>query len=282
MSLFDRVASVDVQAESGKALHIEGNRISFDVTKTRTEASNTAEVLIYNLSAESRARLQERNAFVRLFAGYRENTGLEALFIGEADFIHSRREIPDIVTKIEIQDGIKELREYRVSLSYKPGATAQQVLQGIASALSLPLRSTVSAAGEYPRGYSFLGPAKESLDQVCRKAGLEWSIQDGSLLILPMSSDAGNVGLLISPETGLIGSAERINYSEGELAGDMSAKPQWKIVSLLQPKVLPAHRIKIRSADLNGYFVVDTVRHRGDTRGHDWYTEMELLRISNG
>lgn len=281
MSLFDRVAAVDIQPQGGSGIRAKylngiGSRIIFDVTRTHTETSNTATISIYNLSHEHRAQLQGKNAKVRLYAGYKEDTGAEQLFMGTSSFINSRREPPDVITEIQAQDGIKELREFRVSLSYKPGVSVQQVLTGIAGKLGIPLRAAVSAQGTYEKGYVFLGPVKEALDQVCRRANLQWSIQDVALLILPRGKSWNSIGVLISPETGMIGSAERINYIKGDLDGDPVKKPEWKVVTLLQPKIIPTHRVQVQSKDLTGTLMVETVHHYGDTSGGPWYTELEL------
>lgn len=291
MPLFDRRAAVEVETLSGEALRVDGLRIAFDVLKTRTSATNTCEVNIWNLSPDSRAKIREKDAFFRVLAGYGED-GLEQIFVGRAQFALSQRDTPDFVTRIEVQDGVRELREFRVSVSFRPGATVQQVLLELVRLLRLPLRQAFSASGSYPRGYTYVGPVKEALDQVCRRAGLEWSVQDGQILITAERIGRGqDTALVISPETGLIGSPERINYIKGELDGDDSGAakrgenadetpdPEWRVLSLLRPRVLPADIVEIRSETIEGRFLVDSVRHSGDTRGQDWYTELELRGV---
>lgn len=276
MSLYDRVVRVDVQPRGGTGISIEDLRVSFDVTKTHTEATNTATIEVYNLSREHRGQLSGKHADVRLYAGYREDAGAALIFVGESGLVHSKMETTNAITVIEAQDGIKELREFRVSLSYKPGASVLQVLQGCASKIGLPLRASIEVTGVYPRGFSYLGPVKEALDMACRRGNVRWSIQDAGLLILPKDKPSYSLGLMLSPETGMIGSPERITYTEGDLDGDEESRPEWKVTSLLQPLVLPTHQVQVRSNLLSGTFLVETVHHVGDTHGPEFITELEL------
>ncbi|MFC3227326.1 hypothetical protein ACFOGJ_08805 [Marinibaculum pumilum] len=300
MTQFRRLAILDVETRGGEAVRIEGLRIGFDILKTRTTTTNTATIEAWNLNADTRARILERNAYCTLSAGYEDDTGPGVLFVGRAQAIVHERASPAIITRIECQDGVQELREIRVTLSYAAGTSLRQVLAGLAAKLSLPFRPLGAVTGEYPNGYAYAGPIRDALDQVCRRGNLEWSIQNQELQVIPRRGSTARTAFLISPQTGLVRSPERINYIEGFLDGDAvpaafvddSSKaqkrqirretrrgdePALRITALLQPDAIPGDRIVLESADVSGAFLIDSVRHVGDTRGRPWYSELELM-----
>lgn len=280
MTQFDRRAVLDIERTDGKAVRVEGLRIAFSVEKTRTETANRASIQVYNLADTTREQILEKNARVILRCGYAEGTGDEVLFIGNAEFISHARQFPSVITNIETQDGVRELREVRISVSFGAGATGSQVLRGVARQLGLPIRIFKEPSGTYPGGYAFAGPVGNALDQITRRFGLEWSVQNGELQIIEASGTTGEKAVVLTPDTGLIGSPERLQRTDGELDGETETDPEWRVRCLLQPIILPGGIIELESAEVEGRFSVDRVLHSGDTRGDAWESEVELRSLT--
>jgi len=254
--------------------------MTFDIEKTRTKSTNTASISVYDLSQATRDRILDKDALVRVAAGYVLDGGAKLLFLGTAQYIHHALTLPGVVTIIESQDGALQLREVRVSLSFGPGASGAAVLAAIARALNLPL-TTVPFGGNFSGGFAFAGPASQALDQVTRRFSLEWSIQGGELRVIRRNDNAGTEAVLISADAGMIGSPERVRQNKGELSGSTKTEPEWEVRVLLQPRLEPGGIVKLESKLVNGFFTIESVKHSGDNYGGDWESKVELRSIRN-
>lgn len=254
-------------------------RIVFDIVKTGTsKPPNKARLEIYNLSEDSRSKIQEQKRLpVSIKAGYRGN--IAQLFIGDMRFgnsskVGSSKEGADWVTTIEAGDGAKEFKSKRISQSLAPGTKVTDALKKAAEALGVGTGNLdkVIAAGskraglsEYTNGTVLSGKASDSVDNIVKSMGLEWSIQDGQLQILEPKQTTQDTAVVLESGTGLVGSPA---------AGD---KGIVKATSLLQPDIFPGRKIQLKSFAFEGtFFKATKVRHTGDTWGTKWFTEMEL------
>jgi len=82
--------------------------------------------------------------------------------------------------------------------------------------------------------------------------------------------------VLLTPDTGLIGSPERSDDIEETQSGERK-RLGWRVKSLLNPQIRPGDRLQIKSAEVDGVFRAENVNHFGDTEGGDWYTEAEVF-----
>lgn len=249
----------------------DGLRVSFNIVRDLDPDPNPAEVSIYNLSAESRSKVQTAGAAVILEAGYGDD--IEQLYSGDVRRANHVKEGADWVTQITLGDGDTKYRTTRANLGFSKGTSILTVIKQIADATGLKLGNILSKAQdgdvakaltEAVNGMVVSGPAFIELSRLMASLGYELSIQDGALQALAEKETTTEQVLLLSPESGLIGSPET-----GE-NGVVTAK------SLLQPGTRPGRRIKLESRSIEGFFRVDKATHSGDTHGTDWYTEMEL------
>lgn len=275
MALFKRTVAIDVELKNNDVLRIRNLRVEFQIEKTKDPTANKAEIKITNLSDETRARIREKDALIRVFAGYEGDLGLVLLFSGNIQHLANDWATPDIVTKIEAQDGQRQLRESRASFSYGNRTSANTILNRLANEIGLPLRQDFNVPGSY-QGFSFNGRARDGMDEVCRRFGYTWSIQDGEILIVPRSGNTGRVATLLSSNTGLINTPERLSDQEGELDGAIEKELEWKLTSLLNPRLSPGALVQLESKQAKGLFQTEKVRHYGDTRGKSWYSEIEV------
>lgn len=279
MRLFDRVASVEIGRAGEDGVLIRGLRIAFQVVKTASTPANTASITIWNLASTTRNELQDGEQVVRLRCGYSQD-GEEIVFVGQVDRVVTGREPPDVVTEIECADGILELRQVRVSISLTAGATAQQALDIVAEQLAIPVRPIdADLSGEFLRGFSYYGRASEALDKIVARFDLEWSIQNGELQVLERGTTTQNLATVLSPETGLVGSPKRLISEGGQLVGTQGTEPGWEVLTLLQPKLEPGDVVQLQARDVSGGFRIERVEHTGDTRGQDWYSQLEVSEI---
>lgn len=273
--LFDRRCRVTVGPSGGDGIQVDERfRIEFRVIRTVGREMNTMTAAIYGLSERTRAELMQfgRDAVLQVEAGYRD--GLEVLAIADVTRKRIRRAGTEIISEIECEDGARLLRDRKINLSFAAGTPVERVLARIAEELAVGVRETgVVVAGEYLEGVSFSGPVGEVLDKVTGKAGVTWSIQDGMLQILDRVAESQDRGMLITPETGLLGSPERIE--EEDRITERRRGVGYRIRTLLRPKARPGERLVLRAADVDEVLRIDSLEHTGDTRGETWVTEIE-------
>jgi len=263
--------------------------ISFKVKKTLGKEPNTAEATILNLSAQTRAAFQDKNLRVTIRAGY--EGALADLFVGNARDIDSAPEEADWKTTIQLGDGERGYRHGRVSASFRPGVPVTRVLQSIADGMQLDstLVTGVDAlvGRQYVAGYTAHGRAARELDKILKGFGLEWSIQDGRLLVLAPDQSTNETIVVLSADSGLVGSptlntpgaSNSINPFTGTVVSTRG-KPTLKAKCLLQPEIKPGRRVEMDSVTgIKGLFRITSVEHSGDTAGGDWYTSFEGVQV---
>lgn len=281
MPLFDRQVSVLIgQSSAQQALNVTDLHVSFNVKKTTKPETNSCKVSIWNLNPEQRAKIHTTDGVMTLKAGYAQDTGLEVLYIGDIAFAEHQRQPPDIVTLLEGQDGFKAFSETRVSLSYKDGTGAKQILNDVLKQFNLATRTTVKQIlaqipdSQYVNGFSATGQAKDVLIKVTSKLSLEWSVQNQEIKVIRAGKTDGSTAIVIAPNKGLVGSPTRRRSQDKSGKGFTG----WSVTTLLQPKIEPGGTVQLESADVpaGSLFRVETVEHSGDTHGESWETKLEL------
>ena len=268
--LFGRKVQVQIDT-----LVVDGLRVAFKIEKSLSPDPNKVEVSIYNLSEDSRKRLQKKDATIIVQAGYEEN--IAQIFRGTLRTVSHVMNGGDRVTKITAGDGEKELRSVRINESMASGATIEAVAKKLIDALGLKTGNALtelskggfrSGLTDFANGKVLHGLASRELEKLLKSAGLSYSVQDGALQLLRPGDALQTEAVLLNAGTGLIGSPEY-----GETGKDK--KITLKVRSLLQPTLFPGRRVKIESATVNAVLRVDKVTHNGDTHAQAWYSELE-------
>lgn len=266
---FNRTASVVIGPKGQTGVEISGLRIVFDIKKTASTAQNALTLKIYNLSETTRSFIDDDDNQVIVRAGYENEDGEENIFIGTVTNVTTKYEGADVVTTIESGDGHDVLKDAKLFESFKPGTTAEQVVKALSDSFGVAVKEISADLKEaFANGFSVSGSAKKSMDVVAAKIGAEWSIQDGELIVVKEGKPNADDVILLTPETGLIGSPEKTKDTQG-LSG-------LNVKSLLSPKIIPTGRVKVKSRDIDGVFRIESVQHQGDTHGDSWFTVTEL------
>lgn len=271
----------DFSSVSALVTEIEQLRVSFKVTKALTKDPNTCEIKVYNLSADTRAKLPGTGAKVLLRAGYQSTE--EQIFIGDARVIESKRESSaDWVTTIRCGDGERAVLHARVSSSFSPGTSVADVLRSLGKAGKVDtgnlekVASGLSPSLQYTQGYAAHGNFYKELGKALQFAGYELSIQDGAILALKPGEATTEEVIELSAQSGLIGSPETASGEKKEGKNKAPAKPVLKVKSLLQGQLRCGRKVSLKSTQYNGLFRIVKVEHSGDTASGDWYSSLEL------
>ncbi len=270
---------------SSTGLDVSDLRCVFNVKKTLKREPNTAQVEVYNLAGPSRSLLEGASSklVMRLEAGYKD-TGTSQLFLGEVRKAWTRWDGPTCVTTIATGDSEKEMQESRINMSVGPGVSADIALTAIVRALkvspgNLPqavatLRAN-GVANMFGAGTAISGPAADELTEICRSAGLEWSIQDGALQILDVNASLTDKAVELSSDSGLVGSpAIDFQASSKAAAGGLVVRA----TSFIIPELGPGRKVSFNSKSVKGGFRIEEIEYEGDTHGGPWYAHMLCRR----
>ena len=243
----------------------------FRVESSLSPSPNTAEIEVRNLSEATRAKVSEKDLVVSLEAGYSGKRS--EIFLGKLEAGKSVRDGVDWVTSFQSSDGGKELRENRINISFKK-VSVSEAFDRVAAALGVGIGNAKEqiakgnirgALDAFANGLVMSGPGKKELDRLARTYGYSWSIQNGQLQLLS-DADAIEPGdaVVLDASRGMIGSPE-----SGE-------KGIVEVRALLIPQLTPGRVVALSSLQISGFYRVEKVTYQGDTRGNDWYADLEL------
>ena len=261
--LWKRNIAITFGPKGGEGIKVVALRASFELEKTSESSANTAKITIYNLNENHRGLLQnEENVLIILEVGYGEELG--QLFIGDVTKVSIMKKGPDWVTSIEAGDGDQGLKDATLDKSYKAGVSLKTVVDDAIKSIKSTgaiVTGTIKGLKEEisQNGFSVSGLAQSVIDDITKKQGLEWSVQDNELNIIPVDEDTGENAMVLTSTTGLVGSP--IRREKGI-----------EFMSLITSvEARPGRAVKIESRDITGFFKLRKVTFVGDTDGNAWY-----------
>lgn len=287
-----RLVFPDINLEYNNLENKEGLALEFEVIKDLTQETNKCKFTVYNLTEESRTKIEKEDLKLDFYAGYEANEGTKRIFTGTVIRAITTDEGDHVKTVIEASDGQLAVRDGVFALSYAPGTSGLIVVKAIASNMGLPLLLGEGVTfTAYDNGYSFVGKGADALTEVCGGNGLDWSIQNGNLQIILNGGTVADRGLVFSASSGLIGSPARIVKSAAKENTDTPKKKRrtqqkkekpdkkagWKIETLLAPTVSPGDKIKVESRMIKSWFRVETIKHTGSSYDGEYRSQMELI-----
>lgn len=244
-------------------INLHDLKISFNVTKSISSSQNSATIEIWNLAEKSRNALGKELDDVTLEAGYLPPEGggnVGIIFKGQIRDVEHKRSGPDIITTLSCGEGDKAFRGATIAKTYPKGTEVETVVEDIYKQLEAEGidRGEWKFPDDMPafkRPYTVCGGCKRELDNIGRGKGFYWSVQNGTMEIIPGDGYIGDV-VMLSPQTGLV---------EVPTITDNGVKAK----ALLNPEIRPNRRVQIKSEVLemnaeNGEYRVSECTYAGD------------------
>lgn len=297
--LFNRVVSLTV-GESGKeGIEIKDLRVTFIIRKDLNPDPNKNIIRVWNLSEESRLKLEKPGSVVLLKAGYSEDAGLVTIFSGTIVRAYSYRDRADIITELQVEDGFLEYRDTKVSVSFSKGTKLKTILQTVCNQFGIGVRQLPENIEDtaYNSGFAYVGKLKDCMNKICANSNLQWSIQNREVQIIPNGGYFTKKSLHINKDSGMVGSPKiqvrSVSSKKAAALGINGASKEvitrtkttktgkqrityittgYRVSCLLQPTLEPGQYVKVTSFSLKGEWLkIEEVRHSGDTHGK-WTT----------
>lgn len=278
----------EFNSQSQTGVDISGLDVDFVVEKSlKAGEFNTCSIKVYNLSPSTRQMLSGAAAplTVLLEAGF--VGGISQLYFAGARSAWSTREGATYVTHIESSDTIARPTGVRKSKKIQPGEIGgsvyrttgpkvplEQAFRTITEALGIDegnLQQALSGFNDAPltavNASALYGNGARRMTDLCRSAGLEWSIQDGALQLLDIGKTLSTTkAIQLSDSTGLFGSPSV--DSQGVL----------EISSSLIPGLAPGVLIDVDSIFVKGGYRIEKIRYAGSTTGEEWTAHMVAVK----
>ncbi len=284
-TLFNRAVRFEVGKPGEDGFRFELLRMEFSVAKSSDSNANPGRISIYNLSKATRDRLNDEGLVYNLEAGYYgigEPELVKTLSAGDVLDISSVRNGVDVVTTFKLGEGTKALAEKTLDKSFSEGVSTRQLVTAFSDALGVAQGTLKGIKDQiFNSGYSATGKIKDRLDELTEKQGLEWSIQNDELQIIPKEGSTDEEAVLLTKETGLLKAfREKATKNGKEQLQDIV-----KFSALLNPDIKVGRKIAIfseideigQSPEVPGIFTVRKVTYSGDNRDGKFSCEGEAI-----
>jgi hypothetical protein len=279
IELRKRKLTVQVDTIVFEGVSNPGLRITCKATKTLKPEPNKCELVIYNLNPAHRASLTKiKRPTVSVSAGYvppgafnNPTPVVTQIFLGQAYHVKHEQRGGDIVTIVSTNDSGDKQQKAHVYQSFGPGTKVGNVLQALAKELNVKpgnLKEVArklnagKAADMFAEGCIIEGHAPLFITELCRSAGIEWSIQDGTLQLLDTGKALAARAIVLDPSL-LIGTPS------------VSSKNVVEFTTFIQGDTLPGRQVQIKHPFANVTARLEKCEYILDTYADDWYVNGE-------
>lgn len=292
-----RVSLIVAPPQGDQGLDLSEMQIRFTVRQSDVETPNNAIIRIYNLSERTTATIEKEYTRVVLQAGY-ETGAFGVIFDGTIKQVRRGKvTATDSYLDILAADGDLAYNFAALSQSLAAGATLDEQYEAIAQAAKEQGVDTGYKAPivgpVLPRGKVLFGMWRDYMRDWSTTAGVTWSVQDGKVIVLPLTGYRPGEAVVMNSRTGMIGIPEQ---TENGI----------RIRSLLNPRLRIGGLVQIDNASINrtifktaapipfdryaglqllapvtddGFYRLYVVEHEGNTRGNEWYSDLICLAV---
>ncbi len=282
--LFGRKYRVIVSDVNGVGIDVSTLRCTFQIEKSLLETPNYAEIVLYNLSAQTENSIIKEGAKVILEAGY-QNPQYGLIFSG--DIVQPLRGKEDNTTytlTLVSQDGDLFYNKGIINASFRAGQTQRDVLENIAkqstNALEIGQLSDNLTPTALPRGKALFGLTRDYFRQIAKSEQAAFYINNNKIEFIKAMDLPTNEVIQLNGKSGLIGMPEQ---TEEGIQATCLLNP---LLDLNKMVAIDLSSIQRQKADRNselkniagaGIFKIIKIAHKGDTRGDEWYTEFTAV-----
>lgn len=263
----------------------ESPRCIFDVQQIGYQAFWYGDLTIYNLNAEAEQVVLRESQQVVVSAGYQKGN-FGQIFKGWVfQPLWERENVVDYKITLHCLLGRPELTNNFVSFTHERFATQFDLIAKIAASARSPINIAALAQSmqqkQLPRGKVIFGNPGKYFNEAARDNNLQWFVGPKGLTLANMLEVSGTPQITYTPTTGLIGTPQQ---TQDGVSFKVLLDPRLQI--MYPPMQVKIDQSAIRQIkrnigdnvltvlDRDGIYLIGGVRHIGDTRGQEWYTEV--------
>lgn len=288
MSFNDRVWSMDINGVPYIRDQVGSRqfRVVFDVDVKVGNALALADIRIYNLVKDSAIY---RGDSIVFRAGLTD--AVDTVFIGVVTNILLERDGPNIVTRLLCRSGETTDRRGTIGSSYGKGSKITDVLRDLARAWPIPIDIDDTQFVDSPlftSGYVVNGDIPTVLYDLGYAYDYDWTLERGRLNVNRRGFSRSTTPTLINQFTGMQGIPETTLGPDGfGVFVSVKLNPYFRISGLITIRSefstfntgnLYFSEVK-ENVSANGDYSILSLRHRGDSHGNLWSTDIDALRV---
>lgn len=280
-----------VIGQGGEAVDLSDFRIQFEVRNATTQTLKSAVIRIFNVSPQLATKARKEFTRVELSAGYGDSPGL--IFSGEIYMVrYGRVNATDTILELDCQDGDHVYNWAVTNQTLAKGHTPQDIHKallndlapyGIAAGYS-PQFTTTPSVDAWP----MFGQTREILRQFANDQKCYWNLEDGKLnfvakrngyIVSSIPSLDSSSGLIGIPVQTIGGINVRCLIKSAIKCGRIFKLDNEAISRFDIKKASPGNELPVPQMNNDGNYVAFQVKHTGDTRGDQWYTDIVAVSI---
>ena len=252
-----------VVIEIGSQFH-EIVGLDHEVSINRPEGRElpTCDLTVYNITPANVRSLQSEGGRVLVYATVDDVE--YTLFTGNVASVVAEYEGADLRTDIMVSDARNSMKT-RVKLSYPAGKRIADVIRDVCGQSGLKVQTIESpfADAVFDSSYAYSGTARRALDQLTKRAGALWRVNDGQVSVGTRESLSRRTGMRYTANTGMIGSPKLLD--DGKVQLD----------AILSPQITNGSIIQVQSQFIDGWYRVESHKHEFGSMDGVWTTSME-------
>lgn len=282
-------------------------RIRFKTDQQDAESPDHASIRVYNLSDDTIREIRKEYDSVVLQAGYR-NGSIGTIFQGTIrQFRIGRESNVDSYLDLLVSDGDVGYNFGFMSSTLTAGQNLGDAVSAAGKAMGIPIDEANLpnlTGAQFLRGKVQFGMARSMMRDAARSVDATWSILAGKIEMIPLTGYLPGEAVELNSLTGVIGVPEltdqgvhvRTLLNPKLRVGGLVRINQGDIITLFQrtgsdPTRFDSFKavggaglgtgfgLPILAAD--GLYRVYVVEHSGDTRGHEWYSDLICLAVNS-
>lgn len=286
----------------------EALRVTFDVYQRAFQTYWYADVVIYNLDQATSLQLLGANAQnleVVVAAGY-QNGAYATIWSGPVfQALFDRENVTDYKITLVCVTGLLEETRNLINKTFAAGILQSDLVQQIARQAFNPIQvngiSSNLSKKQLPRGKTAFGKPGTFFTNVAVDNNMQWWLDSSGMVLKGLSDDdvptspsltfapppmpgvntAGNTNTF-TPDGVIVGTPQQTQYGVSFrvlLDPRLQIKPNWTCIKIDNSLIRFAKKSLGDNAltvlDQDGVYIVGGVRFLGDTRGNDWYADVE-------
>lgn len=288
--LYGRRYRVMVSDLSGEiAFDVSQLRCTFNCVATMQVQPNYSSVIIYNLSPQTENLIIKEGYLVTIEAGY-ASSQYGIIFTGNVTQpIRSKENGTTYTLELISMDSGVFYAYGTANFTLLRGQNSRAIVDAIVARASVPTEpgriSPDLSSAQLTRGKAVFGMAQDILRQVAQSENATYYHDNGKVNIVKATDLPEGEIISLSPATGLIGVPTQQQFGANI---KMLLNPRVQVGTLIQ---IDNSLIKTQRADVgqgqpvymldqDGIYRVIRVNHIGDTRGNDWYTQVDTVSQS--
>jgi hypothetical protein len=290
---YGRKYQILVSDQSGNALDVSELRCTFSICKKANQATNYADISIYNLDAPTEQAIIKEGYKVIVLAGYQDGA-FGKIFEGEVfQPLWEREGVVDYKLTLHCIDGDSFMNGNFVEAALASGYDYSLMIQTMAAKArtKMPVGSITESLSDSkaPRGRILFGDPREMLRNIARDNNASFFSEHGLLHMANIVDVPSGDAFVLSPESGLIGTP--CQTDEGfsfrclinpniQVINGQNTQMYVKLdnSAIRQEKAHIGQIISMLDQDMTGKVI--EIEATGDTRGDAWW--FDVVCVSKG